>query len=1018
MMVRSLVILCLLFYAAFAQAGENSQRLGPESPLAGHSKSTFVKSEVDSIVLIGPWGSGAVANGQFEDPSGYPNWNGWTHRDMTVPFEIKWQISTYHADNLADHGAGNLAAWCGSDQYPACNEYDEDGGYGNNYNELITWSGMVANPSLPCDVTVQAYLNLDMEQGYDFLRLLHLRNNDLPLELWSADGELENYWLNQSFEVLPHEYLEGNQVQLQFEVTSDGAWSDEDCSFPTTGACQIDDITVTLSNGWTATFDDFESGDWTHWQPTTPLGVGDFAQIWSGLDDIDPCHSNYTPQVAFIDDGNVVPGTGGQVCINWCYGPGGYIVNTTGGLAGPGNFLHNKILSPVIPWPESGAEGAMLAYTVYDHEDLSADSPGIFHSWHIRSTTSSDPADIEYAAWEDRNFILYGSGVYRRIEREVSDLMETGATFAQVSLDVRELGYYWGWIGDDGYPAPYFDNVRLLAFPFDGPSISARLMDLAQDGFPAGGMLDMENGANNSVRFDMAKNIAPAQDLHLDPGDSIVATISPRRMGAELLGFPVLHYKLAANPAFDDYRTSGLDNEGFVYGSIAMWGTEFDNETFAFDLPDSGFFFPGDVLHYYLEATTNLAGALRTAILPADTTGFSDFSGVLTYDPDFTVRALPSVYRSSINGELHQAATVLMWDDGGDLEDWVSAMDGCNLDTGFGYDVFVTRSPSSGVGNGLGSRATPAVMAGYRTLLYSSGSLFHSTISNGDLANDGSDDLGLLNAWMEQGGKSMFLTGDNLVSDLDQSGADAAQFMDQWMNVEYQLSDIRPLISNQTSPLVLSLEPQFSRSLEGWVAYGGCPGINTFDGIVPGIGAQNLAEFTDPSGQGGAYTYSALVLHDLPEDKTAIPEHNSGVVTMPYALQYVYTSPGYPPPGPYPARQAVLFDVLNFFGEIIIWLDAELPANRHLSARNYPNPFNPVTRIEYNFPQSGHLSLRVFDAKGRLVRTLIDENRQAGAGEVFWDGANDQGAHSASGVYFYEVKTDGQTLVNKMMLLK
>ena len=45
--------------------------------------------------------------------------------------------------------------------------------------------------------------------------------------------------------------------------------------------------------------------------PETVTGVGDFAKIWEGLEDVYPCVTNYSPQVAFIDDGIVVPGTGG-----------------------------------------------------------------------------------------------------------------------------------------------------------------------------------------------------------------------------------------------------------------------------------------------------------------------------------------------------------------------------------------------------------------------------------------------------------------------------------------------------------------------------------------------------------------------------------------------------------------------------------------------------------------------------------------------------------------------------------
>lgn len=72
----------------------------------------------------------------------------------------------------------------------------------------------------------------------------------------------------------------------------------------------------------------------------------------------------------------------------------------------------------------------------------------------------------------------------------------------------------------------------------------------------------------------------------------------------------------------------------------------------------------------------------------------------------------------------------------------------------------------------------------------------------------------------------------------------------------------------------------------------------------------------------------------------------------------------------------------------------------------YPNPFSPavdrVVRIRYGLPVSGTLRVRVFDAAMNLVREL-NQSRQAGEGEVTWDGRDRRGARIANGVYFYEL---------------
>jgi hypothetical protein len=85
---------------------------------------------------------------------------------------------------------------------------------------------------------------------------------------------------------------------------------------------------------------------------------------------------------------------------------------------------------------------------------------------------------------------------------------------------------------------------------------------------------------------------------------------------------------------------------------------------------------------------------------------------------------------------------------------------------------------------------------------------------------------------------------------------------------------------------------------------------------------------------------------------------------------------------------------------------------------NYPNPFNPQTTISFNLPKSGRVELSVFDIRGRLVRTLMDGVVEAGTHSSVWNGRNDQGAEAASGTYFYQLRTDSETLREKMVLLK
>jgi photosystem II stability/assembly factor-like uncharacterized protein len=81
--------------------------------------------------------------------------------------------------------------------------------------------------------------------------------------------------------------------------------------------------------------------------------------------------------------------------------------------------------------------------------------------------------------------------------------------------------------------------------------------------------------------------------------------------------------------------------------------------------------------------------------------------------------------------------------------------------------------------------------------------------------------------------------------------------------------------------------------------------------------------------------------------------------------------------------------------------------------QNYPNPFNPSTVIPFTLSQAEHARVRLYDSRGRLVRTLLDERRDAGEHTLQFDAGNLQ-----SGVYIYELETPSQRQNRKMMLLR
>lgn len=87
-----------------------------------------------------------------------------------------------------------------------------------------------------------------------------------------------------------------------------------------------------------------------------------------------------------------------------------------------------------------------------------------------------------------------------------------------------------------------------------------------------------------------------------------------------------------------------------------------------------------------------------------------------------------------------------------------------------------------------------------------------------------------------------------------------------------------------------------------------------------------------------------------------------------------------------------------------------------------PNPFNPMTTIEYTAAAPSRVTIRVYDVAGKVVRTLVDSPVEAGPHTAAWDGANDSGQRAASGVYFVRMEAEGPAgafrEVRKVVLLK
>jgi hypothetical protein len=84
----------------------------------------------------------------------------------------------------------------------------------------------------------------------------------------------------------------------------------------------------------------------------------------------------------------------------------------------------------------------------------------------------------------------------------------------------------------------------------------------------------------------------------------------------------------------------------------------------------------------------------------------------------------------------------------------------------------------------------------------------------------------------------------------------------------------------------------------------------------------------------------------------------------------------------------------------------------------YPNPFNPATRISFQLGRKTMVKLKMFDPRGRLVKTVINRVLPAGQQSFVWNGTNNRGARVASGIYFYRLEIEEIERKGKLVLLR
>ena len=302
----------------------------------------------------------------------------------------------------------------------------------------------------------------------------------------------------------------------------------------------------------------------------------------------------------------------------------------------------------------------------------------------------------------------------------------------------------------------------------------------------------------------------------------------------------------------------------------------------------------------------------------------------------------------------------------------------------------------------------------YEKVILDCGNLNSVTISEGTVNSDKSNDAQLLVDWMNvsEHKVGLLVMGEQVATDLSNSAAAVAlELVSTICGVTLVNSSYYDMTGGReaggvVTPLVTGVTGSPYDGLSYYV-FGGCPIINDFDVLEAtgnGMYALQYPDYNSLQYYAGIYT-----------DQLNNASQNLRTVWVGHSFMYIRNAVN-----GILARNEFLKRTYELFenGVSVDYTGDELPKAYSL-AQNFPNPFNPSTRIQFATPVKGHVSLKIYNVAGQLVKTLQNGVMDAGSHELTWDGSNNLGSNVASGVYVYKINAgDDYEKMKKMVLLR
>ena len=623
--------------------------------------------------------------------------------------------------------------------------------------------------------------------------------------------------------------------------------------------------------------------------------------------------------------------------------------------------INNLLNTP--PVAVNRSDRVVVNFDVYRNLPLNA---CFYYHLNYRYRNASDAG---WSQWTDPTRLLYYGATKDWARQKVVLPSAAGKDSVQVQLGVADYGqiYCDGTQSSNGVYT-FFDNVAIGVTAASPPILIQRDLDLFQDTFRTTAFFKDDN-------------------INTPLGDSAVVQVATPR-----------GYK----SGFLNYRLNG---GSFAAVPLTISTTALPSLRYA-DVP-AGNYPANTTVQYYFSVTDSQN---VTATLPVDAVAKSNY---------FSVTVLPT--KTAINPALSCAdslAPILFVNNFSGREPRIYMADALTA-LGYKFDEWDVNGPTSIIGN-TPAGSTPGdqylwpatsvnSLLQYKAIIWHSGNIGALPIRKEDQA--------LIQSWVQQAGsdRNFWITGDDIANAL-WSGDDYNSFMSFTCGVRF-IRDLWESFPQDTlHPLIAGFAGSASAGRLMHVS-ADCPLLDDFDLITPSnsaiIGGKSGLFLKYPNSLGAATRYatkyfsfgtdSARVVfmgfsfNDIEEGGERI-QLTTATMKNYFKLNACYYATGIEEEeGPAPSTPAV--------------------PNRLF--QNAPNPFNPETGIRYSVSAAGNVTIRIFNAAGALVRTLVDKPHTAGVYTARWNGTDDAGRHLASGVYFYEIQAAGGFRDSrKLVLLK